>query len=274
MWEGATRITQSAQVYAVADEGGTCVQPSLVVEEVRLSVLQAQGLLVVQGGGLECGKVWAHERAPPGEGVEAQPDGQAPVARGEDLGGVSVSSAEVGRPRLGEHVDDFTGPLVQQVGVDAASVAEQAVSSAVGGPGAGQQHQARGVGKAGALRVRREFAVAKSCVAGSACLARDTPDGGQSVGVAVAVGGDGHDARGEGQRLVTCDELVEGDEAVLAQPLDDLGRGTRGLVIEVVRCKKIAGAHRRTPSSAVGRTTVQSGGRAGKATDCRLRQIT
>lgn len=215
VWEGVARITQGAQVHAVADEGGTCVQPSLVVEEIRLSVLQVQGLLMAQGGGLECGKARSHEGAPPGKGVEAQPDGQAPVVGGEDLGGVSVSGAEVGRPRLGQHVDDFTRPLVQQVGVDAASVAEQAVSPAVGGLGADQQHQARGVRKAGALRVRREFAVAESCVAGSACVARDATDGGQPVGVAVAVGGNGHDAGGEGQHVVTCGELVEGDEAGL-----------------------------------------------------------
>lgn len=193
--------------------------------------------------------------------------------RSKDLSRMPVAGAEVGRTRPGEDVRGLAGAVLQQVCVHAAPVAEQAFPSALGGLGADQQHQAWGMGKPGAFCVRGEFAVTESGISGPACVAWDAADRGQSVGVAVAVCGHRHDSGGERQHIVAGGELVEGDETVLAQLLGDLGRSARGCVIEEVLSEKITGAHRRAPSSAVSGSTVESGGPAGKATDCRLGQI-
>lgn len=258
-------------MHTISIEPGAGMQPSLVVEEVRLTRLQTDRPLMTKGCCLEFGQVRQDERAPPGERVQPQPDGDAPVEmRGEDLRRMPVAGAEVGRTRPGEDVRGLTGFALQQVRVHAEPVAEQTFPSALGGLGADQQHQAWGMGKSGAFRVGGEFAVAESGISGPACVAWDAADRGQSVGVAVPVCGHRHDSGGERQHVVARSELVEGDETVLAQLLGDQGGSAWGSVIEEVRSEKITGAHRRAPSSAVSGSTVGSGGPAGKATDCRL----
>nr|WP_246296505.1 hypothetical protein [Streptomyces caniferus] len=275
MTEVEARVAQGPPVHAVTDKCCTGVQPSLVVEEISLARLQGKGLLVAKSCRLEVGQVRLDHGAPSGESIEPQPYGHPSAAvRAEDLGGMSVSGAEVRRPRQGQGISSFTTFVMQQVGVHATSVGEQAFASSVGGLGADQQHQTRRMGEAGPFRMWVELSVAKAGEPGPAGVARGVADGGQPIGVTVAVHGDGHDAGGEGPYRVASGEPGDSDQTILAQLLGDLGRCARGFVIEEVRCKQITGAHRVTPSSAVSGFTVEIGGAEGKATDCRLRQIT
>lgn len=167
---------------------------------------------MVKGGGPKTGQVRLDDGAPSGECIEAQSDGHAPVAvRAEYLGGVSVSGAEVCRPRPGQRVSGLATSLVHQVCVYTASVSEQALASAVGGLGADQQHQAWRAGEAGSLRMRVELPIAESGEPGSAGVARGVADSGQPVGIAVTVWRNTHDAGGEGQHGLAGGEPVESD---------------------------------------------------------------
>nr|WP_235464259.1 NUDIX hydrolase [Streptomyces platensis] len=250
------------------------MQPPFVVQEISLARLQAKGLLVAKSCCLEVGQVRLDHGAPSGESIEPQPYGHpSATVRAEDLGGMSVSGAEVRRPREGQGISGFTTFVMQQVGVHATSVGEQAFASSAGGLGADQQHQTRRMGKAGPFRMRVELSVSEPGEPGPTGVTGDAANRGQPIGVAVAVRGDGHDAGGEGPYGVASGEPGDSDQTVLAQLLGDLGRCARRFVIEEVRCKQITGSHRRTPSSAVSGFTVEIGGAEGKATDCRLRQI-
>lgn len=262
-------------MHAVAGEGPTGVQPPFVVQEISLARLQAKGLLVAKGCRLEVGQMRLNHGAPSCESIQPQPYGHPSAAvRAEDLGGMSVSGTEVRRPRQGKGISGFTTFVMQQLGVHATSVGEQAFASSAGGLGADQQHQTRRMGKAGPFRMRVELSVSEPGEPGPTGVTGDATNRGQPIGVAVAVRGDGHDAGGEGPYGVASDEPGDSDQTILAQLLGDLGRCARSFVIEEVRCKQITGSHRRTPSSAVSGFTVEIGGPEGKATDCRLRQIT
>lgn len=157
--------------------------------------LKAERLLVAKSRSPEVGQVGLDHGAPSGESIESQPHGHPPAAvRAEDLGGMSVSGTEVRRPREGKRISGLAALVMPQVGMHAAPVSEQAFASSVGGPGADQQHQARGLGKAGPFRVWIKLSVSEPGESGAAGVTGDTANRGQPIGVAVAVRGDGHDA--------------------------------------------------------------------------------